>query len=104
MCDSVPVIANNRKACIICSSKESLVSYFVLYHVIIFCYSEKLFPKFGLIYYFEVTNDRKKIFIDAAIILVEVKNLKLILYGLNLVPQTKLSRKFANVWLFVWPN
>ena len=30
MCDSVPVIANNRKACIICSSKESLVSYFVL--------------------------------------------------------------------------
>ena len=50
MCDSVSVIANNCIACIICLSKESLVSFFfVLYHVLFFCYSENFIPKIWLV-------------------------------------------------------
>ena len=54
MCDSVSVIANNCIACIICLSKESLVSFFFLcYTMCYFFVTVKiLFPKFGLLHYF----------------------------------------------------
>ena len=51
-CGSFSVIANNCKACIKCLKKESLVSYFVLYHVIFFVIVIVLFRKFGLVHYF----------------------------------------------------